>query len=117
MSATATVQRPPTEAEIREHALRAFAESDGSSETVGPDNARRGAIAWEDAWSEAGAVVESLWTGYDLRPSEEARLSQLMGEAVAQIRDEARPRLIEALVRAAVTFAQDYPDAPLAPRT
>ena len=40
------------------------------------------------------------------------RLNELLHEAKAPLADEIRPRLIAALERAALTFAQEHPDAP-----
>jgi hypothetical protein len=118
MGATITSNKVD-EARIREHVQQAFARANGvGPKGPGPDEssnaAIKGAIAWEDAWVEVSQVAESFWNLFDLRESEEARLSQLMGEAVEDIRNEVRPRLIAALERAAITFAEDYPDAPLA---
>jgi hypothetical protein len=112
-----TTNRTLGEVEIRRHVQRAFnAESGPSSGLTEADRrARRGAIAWEDAWQEVAEVVDSLWDTRDLRDSEERRLSELEHEAIAGLRDEVRPKLLEALVGAAVSFSREFSDAPLRP--
>lgn len=121
MSATITViagRQSLTEAEIRQHVLRAFSDDPKSvtefqQRPEAEQRARRGAVAWEDAWQDVDEVIDSLWDMFDLRESEVTRLSELEHDAIAGIRDEIRPRVIEALIDAAVTFAAEHPDAPL----
>jgi hypothetical protein len=61
-------------------------------------------------------LLDGLFDLEDLRESEIARLDALADLAVRSIRDDARRRINEALVAAALTFAAEHPDAPRAPR-
>lgn len=85
---------PPTEAEIRE-AIRERSDYSDSGATV----------------YEITKPAVALWA--DLRPSEAARLEDLMNE-IYKLADDFESRVVEAVVAAGLTFAAEYPDAPRA---
>jgi hypothetical protein len=118
--ATATAQRPITEADIRNHlAVR--------SEQYPHDNPRKKmAEAISEAFDpigyvqlspedEAGfgsKVLSDLWD--DLRPSEAKRLHDLIAEHVKEALEASWAAVVSEVVAAALTFAAEYPDAPRA---
>ena len=67
-----------------------------------------------DSFTETMRTVEDLYNEEDFRPSEQARLDELLHEAIEPIRQQASELVVEALVKAALAFAAEYPDAPLA---
>jgi hypothetical protein len=67
---------------------------------------------FSDGFGECEGLLEGLYDIADLRPSEQDRLDQLVAAAVDPIRADARRRINEALVAAALAFAAEYPNAP-----
>lgn len=67
---------------------------------------------FSDGFSAAGRLLDELYDVDELRPSELNRLDELAGEAIAPIRDEAQREINEALVKAALAFAAEHPEAP-----
>lgn len=103
-AATATVNRPPTEAEIRE-VIADNTIFDADFGTV----IHRYVSAIAFGPDEYGIDEDSrIWT--DLRPSETKRLGDLIDE-VYDLADKFQAEVVEATVRAALTFAAEYPDA------
>lgn len=109
----------PTEAEIREaiedrnRRYRKDA-SDRLAEAVDTALDALAYIEIDDGLGDhSGAVVLSdLWT--DLRPSEAARLRELIDVARQRLLASLWPMVVDAALEAGVTFAREYPDAPRA---
>ncbi len=99
---SATVTTAPTEEEIRAAIARAW----GARE-----------VEFSDAFTHCMTLLDDLYDQDDLRPSEDARLGELVTPAIDLIRDETQRRINEALVSAALAFAAEHPDAPRATRT
>jgi hypothetical protein len=98
----------PTEEEIR----AAIARQWGALPPVGTTPH----VEFEDAFTYCTSLADGLYDLDDLRESEVDRLNELTFAAVDPIRDDARLRINEALVSAALTFAAEHPDAPRATR-
>jgi hypothetical protein len=77
-------------------------------------------LSIESSFSDGiGACMNLLLGLYDfddLRKSETDRLDDLAEQAINLIRADARRRINEALVSAALAFAAEHPDAPRATR-
>jgi hypothetical protein len=98
----------PTEEEIR----AAIAREWGARPPAGPPID----LQFSDGLGVCQTLVDGLYDLDDLRESEVDRLNELTFAAVDPIRDDARLRINEALVSAALTFAAEHPDAPRATR-
>lgn len=112
---TATANRAPTEAEIREAARRHLDRVLQSTELIDSpwvfDLAEplRYTPPDEDGWPRN----HSLWD--DLRPTQAARLNELIEDIWSKtdvLMVEAANRVVELVVEAGLTFAAEYPDAP-----
>ena len=110
----------PTEAEIRE-ALEAYIAKWPETRTVALDEAVMGyadGIRWRSGdvdlvdadYHEGG---DGLWR--DLRPSECVRLRTLLYEAEQRATVAAHETILREYVAAALTFADEHPDAPRSP--
>lgn len=64
----------------------------------------------QGAFDFGEAFLSDTWA--DLRPSEQARLGQLIAEARHRAARKAREAIVEEVVSAALAFAAEYPDAP-----
>jgi hypothetical protein len=68
----------------------------------------------QDREDFAAKAFSDTWA--DLRPSEVERLDQLLTDARARAAERAEAVILEELVAAALTFADEHPDAPRAAR-
>lgn len=66
----------------------------------------------QGAYDIGAAFLSDTWG--DLRPSEAARLGEIISEAQERAEEKARAAIIEEVIGAALTFAAEYPDAPRA---
>lgn len=109
---TATANRAPTEAE-----LRAIIERHQDQRLPDPADFAFAFVSPIEyvPEDEIGNHVNRVWD--NLRPEEAERLTQLMDEVFTVAERElaiVEERCREAAVRAALTFAAEYPDAPRA---
>lgn len=127
MTTIATLSRPVTDAEIRdsiEGRLESAAEevfdtqSDladalGRIATVTADHLIDSAYMTEmmgSSWDGVPDAGDGLWK--DLRPTEAARLAELVHEAAERVQARCAAIVIEEMTVAGVQFAAEYPDAP-----
>jgi hypothetical protein len=68
----------------------------------------------DDAWHSPLRDAEGFYT--DLRPSEAARLRDLVRAACERAAERSEAMMIDEVTAAAITFAREHPDAPRAPR-
>ncbi len=97
----------PTEAEIR-----AAVDEGLEKDPTGPDF---GDVIYRYTsnldWDEDQTTAPGVWR--DLRPSERERLRELLSE-VYEIEETFHAMTVEAAVKAALTFAAEFPDVPRA---
>jgi hypothetical protein len=117
-TATATVQGPPTEAEIREalkDVAQAFEDIDlwddlvESTRAVTDSDMARARIGWAEDWSPPAGHPGTLWA--DMRPSEQGELEDLE-DVFREEMIEAGKRAAERYIQAVIRFAADHPDIP-----
>jgi hypothetical protein len=125
--AIATARPTPTEGEIRdlvEGRLDSAAEDIFDSQSDLADALERLATtaadhlvdsakqteAMHSAWEGVRAAGDGLWQ--DLRPTEAARLCELIEAAAARVQARCKAIVIEEIVGAGVQFAHEFPEAP-----
>lgn len=94
----------PTEEEIRAAIAREWGKRRQGQANIARD--------FSDALTGAQLLLEDLYDTDDFRKAEGARFDTLAYEAIRPIRDAAAQAVVEAMVRAGLQFAAEYPDAP-----
>lgn len=100
---TLPVTTAPTEEEIRAAIARQWRWS--------PPNPPCVDVQFEDGIGATQQLLDGLYDQDDLRRSERDRLDELTFAAMAPIRAETRRQINEAMVKAALIFAAEHPDA------
>jgi hypothetical protein len=96
----------PSEAEIRAAIEAAWT----AEPLVGPSAASE----FLDGFAAAEGLLDGLWDVENFLPAEFERFADIVDAAVEPIHDAARNQVTEALVRAGVQFAAEFPGAPRA---